>query len=52
MQVDCADMAMGRHLRFPDLSNQEFLKVAEATTEVLNHTPTNIPPDRIRLHLC
>ena len=28
LQVDCPDLAMGRHLRFPDLSNQEFLKVA------------------------
>ena len=50
LQVDCPDLAMGRHLRFPDLSTQEFLKVAEANIEVLNHA--DIPADRIRLHLC
>jgi len=52
LQVDCPDLAMGRHLRFPDLSNQEFLKVAEANIEVLNHALADIPPDRIRLHIC
>ena len=52
LQVDCPDLAMGRHLRFPDLSNQEFLKIAEANIEALNHALSDIPPDRIRLHLC
>ncbi len=52
LQVDCPDLAMGRHLRFPDLSNQEFLKIAEANIEVLNHALADIPPDGIRLHLC
>jgi 5-methyltetrahydropteroyltriglutamate--homocysteine methyltransferase len=52
LQVDCPDLAMGRHLQFPDLSTEEFLKVAEANVEVLNHALANIPPDRMRLHLC
>ena len=52
LQVDCPDLAMGRHLRFPDLSNQEFLKIAEANIEALNHALADIPPDAIRLHLC
>ena len=52
LQVDCPDLAMGRHMQFPDLSTQEFLKVAEANVEALNHALGNIPPDRIRLHLC
>ncbi len=52
LQVDCPDLAMGRHLRFPDLSTQEFLNIAEANIEVLNHALADIPPDRIRLHLC
>src|SRR5262249_7891847 len=29
LQVDCPDLAMGRHLAFPELSNAEFVKVAE-----------------------
>ena len=52
LQVDCPDLAMGRHLQFPDLSNQEFVKVAEANVEALNHALANVPADRMRLHLC
>ena len=52
LQVDCPDLAMGRHLTFPDLSNAEFLKIAAANVEALNHALRDIPPDRMRLHLC
>jgi 5-methyltetrahydropteroyltriglutamate--homocysteine methyltransferase len=52
LQVDCPDLAMGRHLAFPDLSTSEFLKIAEANVEALNHALRDIAPDRLRLHLC
>jgi len=52
LQVDCPDLAMGRHLAFPDLSNAEFVKIAAANVEALNHALRDIPPDRMRLHLC
>jgi 5-methyltetrahydropteroyltriglutamate--homocysteine methyltransferase len=52
LQVDCPDLAMGRHLAFPDLSNAEFLKIAAANVQALNHALRDIPPDRMRLHLC
>jgi 5-methyltetrahydropteroyltriglutamate--homocysteine methyltransferase len=52
LQVDCPDLAMGRHLAFPDFSNAEFLKIAAANVEALNHALREIPPDRLRLHLC
>jgi len=52
LQVDCPDLAMGRHLAFPDLSNADFLKIAAANVEALNHELRDIPPDRMRLHLC
>jgi len=52
LQVDCPDLAMGRHLAFPDLSNAAFLKIAEANVEALNHALRDIPADRMRLHLC
>jgi 5-methyltetrahydropteroyltriglutamate--homocysteine methyltransferase len=52
LQVDCPDLAMSRHLAFPELSNSEFLKIAEANVEALNHALRDIPPDRMRLHLC
>jgi 5-methyltetrahydropteroyltriglutamate--homocysteine methyltransferase len=52
LQVDCPDLAMGRHLAFPDVSNADFVKIAEANVEALNHALRDIPPDRMRLHLC
>ena len=52
LQIDCPDLAMGRHLAFPHLSNAEFLRIAEANVEALNHALRDIPADRLRLHLC
>jgi 5-methyltetrahydropteroyltriglutamate--homocysteine methyltransferase len=52
LQVDCPDLAMGRHLAFPDLSTPDFLKIAETNIEALNHALRDIPADRLRLHLC
>jgi 5-methyltetrahydropteroyltriglutamate--homocysteine methyltransferase len=52
LQVDCPDLAMARHLAFPGLSNADFVKIAEANVEALNHALRDIPPDRMRLHLC
>jgi 5-methyltetrahydropteroyltriglutamate--homocysteine methyltransferase len=52
LQVDCPDLAMGRHLAFPEVSNAEFVKIAAANVEALNHALRDIPPDRMRLHLC
>ena len=52
LQVDCPDLAMSRHLAFPDLSEPQFLKIAEANVEALNHALRDIPADRMRLHLC
>lgn len=52
LQVDCPDLAMGRHLAFSTLSTQEFLTIAAANIEALNHALRDIPPERMRLHLC
>jgi 5-methyltetrahydropteroyltriglutamate--homocysteine methyltransferase len=52
LQVDCPDLAMSRHLAFPEVSNAEFLKIAAGNVEALNHALRDIPPDRLRLHLC
>src|SRR6266850_1366760 len=52
LQVDCPDLAMGRHLAFAELSTAEFVKIAAANVEALNHALRDIAPDRLRLHLC
>jgi 5-methyltetrahydropteroyltriglutamate--homocysteine methyltransferase len=52
LQVDCPDLAMGRHTRYRDLSDQEFLRYAELHVEALNHALANVPADRVRMHVC
>jgi 5-methyltetrahydropteroyltriglutamate--homocysteine methyltransferase len=52
LQVDCPDLAMGRHIQFADASLAEFRKNAELHVEALNHALAAIPPERMRLHLC
>jgi 5-methyltetrahydropteroyltriglutamate--homocysteine methyltransferase len=52
LQIDCPDLAMGRHSRFRDLTDDEFLKGAEIQVEALNHALANVPADRVRMHVC
>jgi 5-methyltetrahydropteroyltriglutamate--homocysteine methyltransferase len=52
LQVDCPDLAMGRHIQFTNASLEEFRRNAELHIEALNHALADIPPDRMRLHLC
>jgi 5-methyltetrahydropteroyltriglutamate--homocysteine methyltransferase len=52
LQVDCPDLAMGRHIQFADLSLAQFRKMARLHVEALDHALANIPPDRIRMHVC
>jgi 5-methyltetrahydropteroyltriglutamate--homocysteine methyltransferase len=52
LQVDCPDLAMGRHSRFKNLSEEEFLRTAETQVEALNHALANVPADRVRMHVC
>jgi 5-methyltetrahydropteroyltriglutamate--homocysteine methyltransferase len=52
LQVDCPDLGMGRHIQFADLSLDEFRMKARLHVETLNHALANLPPDRLRLHLC
>jgi 5-methyltetrahydropteroyltriglutamate--homocysteine methyltransferase len=52
LQVDCPDLAMGRHITFADLDLAGFRKMARLHVEALNHATRNIPPEQMRLHLC
>jgi 5-methyltetrahydropteroyltriglutamate--homocysteine methyltransferase len=52
LQIDCPDLAMGRHIQYADLSLSEFRKRAQMHIEALNHALRNIPPEQLRLHLC
>jgi 5-methyltetrahydropteroyltriglutamate--homocysteine methyltransferase len=52
LQLDCPDLAMSRHTGYQDLTEAEFLKVAAANVEALNAATANIPPERMRMHVC
>ncbi|MGX9357262.1 cobalamin-independent methionine synthase II family protein [Roseobacteraceae bacterium S113] len=52
LQLDCPDLALSRHMLFADLSDAEFLKVADAHVEALNHALANVPAERVRVHIC
>lgn len=52
LQVDCPDLAMGRHFQFADESLNAFLCRAELNVEVLNFALADIPPERLRMHVC
>src|SRR5215467_2276343 len=52
LQIDCPDLAMGRHIQYADLSVAEFRKRAELNIAALNHALAAIRPERVRLHLC
>ncbi len=52
LQLDCPDLALSRHMLFNDLSDAEFVKVAESHVEALNHALANVPQDKVRVHIC
>jgi 5-methyltetrahydropteroyltriglutamate--homocysteine methyltransferase len=52
LQIDCPDLAMGRHIQYAALSTEEFRKAARLHIEALNHALANVSPDQARVHLC
>ena len=52
LQLDCPDLAMSRHTGYQDLSDKEFLAVAEANVEAMNAATAGIDPARLRMHIC
>jgi 5-methyltetrahydropteroyltriglutamate--homocysteine methyltransferase len=52
LQLDCPDLAMGRHIQFAGLSVEEFRTMARLHLAALDHAVANIPPEQLRLHLC
>jgi 5-methyltetrahydropteroyltriglutamate--homocysteine methyltransferase len=52
LQIDCPDLAMGRHIQYASLSVEEFRKKARLHIDALNHALARVPPDQARIHLC
>ena len=52
LQLDCPDLALSRHMLFNDLSDDEFIKIAELHIETLNYALRDIPEEKVRVHIC
>ena len=52
LQIDCPDLAMGRHIQYAALDTDGFRKQARLHIEALNHALANVPPEQARMHLC
>lgn len=52
VQVDCPDLAMGRHSAYADMDLRAFRRRIAMHIEALNHAVANIPADQLRMHLC
>lgn len=52
LQLDCPDLALSRHMLFADLSDEEFIKIADMHVEALNYALRDVPQENVRLHIC
>jgi 5-methyltetrahydropteroyltriglutamate--homocysteine methyltransferase len=52
LQVDAPDLAMERHTLFADRPLDDFLRFMDSAIAALNRALANVPPDRVRLHVC
>jgi 5-methyltetrahydropteroyltriglutamate--homocysteine methyltransferase len=52
LQLDCPDLAMERHTTFADRPLADFLEFVDCNITAINRALINIPPDRVRLHVC
>ncbi|MDH4280150.1 MAG: epoxyalkane--coenzyme M transferase, partial [Acidimicrobiia bacterium] len=52
VQLDCPDLAMGRHTVYADLDAAAFVETIRINIAALNHAVANIPAEQLRMHLC
>lgn len=52
LQLDCPDLALSRHMLFNDLSDAEFVHVANDHVAALNHALADVPQEKVRIHIC
>lgn len=52
LQLDCPDLAMGRHFQYDADELDDFKCGAARNVEAMNWALSDIPEDRLRMHLC
>ena len=52
VQLDCPDLAMGRHSAYAKMDLKTFQDTISINVAALNHAVRNIPEEQLRMHLC
>ncbi len=52
LQIDCPDLAMGRHTHYAHLDLKGFRDRMALHVEALNRAVVNIPAEQLRMHMC
>ena len=52
VQLDCPDLAMGRHVKYADLTVGEFRERVRQNLEAIDHATAGIDPELLRMHVC
>jgi 5-methyltetrahydropteroyltriglutamate--homocysteine methyltransferase len=52
LQIDCPDLAMSAHIEYAGATLKELRRHLARHVEALNHAVADIPPERMRIHLC
>jgi len=52
LQIDAPDLALERHTLFQDKPLADFLAFARVVVAAINRALAQIPPERVRLHVC
>jgi len=52
LQIDCPDLAMGRHTKFKNLEDDDFIAVIDTNVAELNKALANIAQHLCRAHIC
>jgi 5-methyltetrahydropteroyltriglutamate--homocysteine methyltransferase len=52
LQIDCPDLAMGRHTRFRYLTDEAFFAIIDTHVKALNLALASVDADKCRAHIC
>jgi 5-methyltetrahydropteroyltriglutamate--homocysteine methyltransferase len=52
LQLDCPDLAMLRHMVYLNLPLANYRKIISVNVAALNHAVRDLPPERMRMHVC
>jgi len=52
LQLDCPDLAMLRHMVYLNLPLADYRKIISVNVAALNHAVRDLPPERMRMHVC